>query len=88
MSKNSELVSIEEVQARQARIEELEAKLAAVKSFKPVYLKVSEKGCVSIYNIRRFPISLYVDEIKQVLGMVPEIEAFIVEHEGELATRA
>lgn len=29
--------------------------------------RVSEKGCVSIYGIRRFPISLYPEELEAIL---------------------
>jgi len=34
---------------------------------KNITAKVSEKGCVSIYGIRRFPISLYPEELEAIL---------------------
>ena len=73
----------------QKRIEELEAQLAAekAKQARAVYLKVSEKGGASLYGIRRFPITFYVEEWNRILDMEPEIRAFLKAHEGELATK-
>ena len=47
-------------------------------------LKVSEKGGVSLYGIRRFPVTFYVEEWERILGMADEIRAFMAEHRGEL----
>ena len=69
--------------------EEAEAQLAAekAKQTRAVYLKVSEKGGASLYGIRRFPITFYVEEWNRILDMEPEIRAFLKAHEGELATK-
>lgn len=40
-------------------------------------LKVSEKGAVSIYSLRRFPVTLYADEWKRVLDIKGDILNFI-----------
>ena len=74
----------------QKRIEELEAQLAAekAKQTRAVYLKVSEKGGASLYGIRRFPITFYVEEWNRILDMEPEIRSFLKAHEGELATKS
>ena len=40
-------------------------------------LKVSEKGGVSLYGIRRFPVTFYKEEWERILGMEQEIRAFI-----------
>ena len=45
---------------------------------------MSEKGGVSIYGIRRFPVTFYADEWDQILGMADEITTFITEHRSEL----
>ena len=51
---------------------ENEALKAAALTTKSVTMKVSEKGCVSVYNVgrttsRRLPVSLYYDEWKCIL---------------------
>ncbi len=50
-------------------------------------LQVSEKGGVSLYGMRRFPVTFYREEWKRILGMGDEIRAFILEHAGELKTK-
>jgi hypothetical protein len=47
-------------------------------------LRVSEKGAVSLYGIRRFPVTFYADEWEKILGMAEEIRAFARQHEAEL----
>jgi hypothetical protein len=37
---------------------------------RPVHYKVSTKGCISFYGIRRMPISLYIQELEQLLDAV------------------
>ena len=80
---------MENEQDYQKRIEELEAQLAAekAKQTRAVYLKVSEKGGASLYGIRRFPITFYVEEWNRILDMEPEIRSFLRTHEDELARK-
>jgi hypothetical protein len=47
-------------------------------------LAVSEKGGVSLYGLRRFPVTFYADEWERILGMSDEIRAFIGENEAAL----
>jgi hypothetical protein len=72
-----------------AELERLRAENAALKESKEkaLRLKVSEKGGVSLYGIRRFPITFYKDEWDTVLGMSDEIRAFIRENESSLKTK-
>ena len=74
----------------QKRIEELETQLAAekAKQTRAVYLKVSEKGGASLYGIRRFPITFYVEEWNRILDMESEIRSFLKAHEDELTTKS
>lgn len=46
---------------------------------KPVTYKVSDKGCISIYGIRKMPISLYIDEYDKIVEIhsSPEFKSFI-----------
>jgi hypothetical protein len=37
---------------------------------KPLHLKVTDKGCVGIYGMRRMPITLYVDELQRLLDFM------------------
>jgi hypothetical protein len=54
---NTDSMSKAELQAEIARL-----KTAAAAKPRDIYLKVSEKGAVSLYGIRRFPITFYCDE--------------------------
>lgn len=47
-------------------------------------LQVSEKGGVSLYGLRRFPVTFYADEWERILGMSDEIRAFIRENDAAL----
>jgi hypothetical protein len=68
------------------RIAELEAKLEEEKGkgSRSVHLKVSAKGGVSLYGIRRFPVTFYLEEWNRILDMGDEIRAFMAEHRDEL----
>ena len=68
------------------RIAELETRLDEEKSRsrKDVYLKVSAKGGVSLYGVRRFPVTFYVEEWEKILGMGDDIRSFCQEHASEL----
>ena len=70
-------------------LERLRAENKSLKSQqgKELRLQVSAKGGVSLYGIRRFPITFYKEEWETLLGMGGEIRAFLAEHEGELKTR-
>lgn len=71
------------------RIAELEGQLEneKAKQKKGTYLKVSQKGGVSLYGIRRFPVTFYQEEWDRILGMADDIRSFIAEHEGELTRK-
>jgi hypothetical protein len=69
--------------------EQLEAlvKEQAQAAKKNVVVKVSQKGCVQINGIRRFPITFYKNEWEQIFGMKDEIEQFIENNNHLLATK-
>jgi len=75
--------------------EEMEAEIARLRAEnenlkenkKSLRLQVSQKGAVSLYGIRRFPITFYKEEWKTVLGMADEIKTFMDEHDGELTSK-
>jgi hypothetical protein len=67
-------------------LERLRAENAALKA-KPergLSLRVSEKGGVSLYGLRRFPVTFYADEWEKLLGMTEEIQRFIRENDPKL----
>ncbi len=72
-----------------AELERLRAENEALKAktTRELRLKVSEKGGVSVYGIRRFPITFYADEWATLIGMTDKIQAFIRENEGALKRR-
>jgi hypothetical protein len=63
----------------QAEIERLRAENEALK--KPahgqMFLKVSEKGALSVYGMGRFPVTLYREQWEKLLAMADEIRQFI-----------
>jgi hypothetical protein len=73
----------EEMQAELERLRAENEGLKAKKS-RELRLQVSQKGAVSLYGVRRFPITFYADEWDTVLGMADEVRAFIAQHETEL----
>ncbi len=69
-----------------AELERLRAENAALRAEtkKGSSLKVSVKGAVSLYGLRRFPITFYMEEWNRILGMADEIRAFIRKNEAQL----
>jgi hypothetical protein len=57
------------------------------KGVRGLSLKVSEKGGVSLYGVGRFPVTLYKEQWRRILGMATEIEAFIEENESVLKSK-
>jgi hypothetical protein len=51
-------------------------------------LQVSEKGGVSLYGMRRFPVTFYREEWERILDMADEIRAFIRENAAALKTKS
>jgi hypothetical protein len=54
---------------------------------RPVSLKVSEKGGVSVYGLGRFPVTLYKEQWTKLLDMADEIREFIRANEGSLKAK-
>jgi hypothetical protein len=70
----------------QQEVERLRAENEALKSkeTRGLRLQVSAKKGVSLYGIRRFPVTFYADEWEKILGMTDEIQSFIRENSAEL----
>ena len=69
-----------------AELERLRAENEALKAkgARGLSLRVSEKGGVSLYGLRRFPVTFYADEWEKLLGMADEIRRFVGENESKL----
>ena len=52
-----------------------------------IRLKVSEKGAVSVYEMGRFPVTLYKEQWLKLLDMSDDIRAFIAANEAQLKSR-
>lgn len=69
-----------------AAIERLKAENEALK--KPqrgqLWLKVSEKGALSLYGLGRFPVTLYREQWERLLEMADTIRQFIADNGGRL----
>jgi hypothetical protein len=70
-----------------ARIAELEAEVTKAKSKKPLTLKVSQKGAVSLYGMGRFPVTLYGSQWEQILSEAEKIKSFLEKNKSLLATK-
>lgn len=51
-------------------------------------IKVTEKGGCSVYGLGRFPVTLYKSQWHRLITMIPQIEAFLKEHDAELTEKA
>jgi hypothetical protein len=76
-------MSDDELKAELARLKAENEALKA-KEKRGTYLRVSEKGGVSLYGMRRFPITFYREEWERILGMADEITAFIAQNAPQL----
>lgn len=71
------------------KIEEMELELAKLKleneslksnANKPLIFKVSTKKAISIYGMRRFPITLYRQEWERILERANDLKSFIADN--------
>jgi hypothetical protein len=70
----------------QAELERLRAENESLKKKRSaaIYLKVSEKGGLSVYGLGRFPVTLYQEQWLKLLGMADEIKQFIEDNRAQL----
>jgi hypothetical protein len=70
----------ETVEQKLARLEEENKALKQRKSGQ-LYLKVSEKGGLSVYGLGRFPVTLYKEQWRRLLDFTNEIRTFLQEND-------
>jgi hypothetical protein len=79
-------MSEEDLKAELARLKAENEQLKSQRG-RPVSLKVSEKGGVSVYGLGRFPVTLYKEQWTKLLSMADEIRAFIKENDARLKAK-
>jgi hypothetical protein len=80
---------LEQVSAGKLDPTEAAALLAAVSATRGnLTLKVSEKGAVSMYGLRRFPITFYKDEWARILSQADIISVFIADNASSLTSKS
>ena len=69
-----------------AEIERLRAENESLKrsSTKELFMKVSQKGALSVYGLGRFPVTLYKEQWLRLLDMEGNIRDFIMQNDSEL----
>jgi hypothetical protein len=73
-----------------AELERLRAENAQLKNKKSagdLTLKISEKGGLSVYGLGRFPVTLYKEQWRKLLGKAAEIETFLSENDAHLKSK-
>ncbi len=81
------LQNLNQIDPRDARIAELEAKLAQASAPKRLSMKVSDKGALSVYGLGRFPVTLYRGQWERLLATADDIKAFITANASLLAVK-
>jgi hypothetical protein len=57
------------------------------KKSRTITLKVSERGCMSIYGLQRFPVSLYKEQWEIILDNADNIRKFLEENKDKLSSK-
>ena len=77
--------------AMRAELERLKKENEALKkgggANRPISMKVSEKGGLSVYGLGRFPITLYKEQWSALLDMADEIRDFLRKHDAQLKSK-
>ena len=76
-----------EIERLRAENEQLKTEQTASKKLRPLSLKISDKGAVSLYGLGRWPVSLYAQQWERLIPFVEEISKFIEENESNLSRR-
>lgn len=67
--------------------DELDRLKAKEKTKREIYLKISQKGALSLYGLGRFPVTLYKEQWEKLLEKVADIKTFIKDNESSLKTK-
>lgn len=82
---------LEDLKSGKCSIEEAQEKLSQLKltELRSVTYKVSPKGGISFYGIRKMPITLYSSELDQIVAIAnsEEFKRFVVDNKSRLSTK-
>jgi len=80
---------LENLKNGKCTIEDAQELLEQLKQNKTVSFKVSPKGAISFYGIRRMPITLYLQELDQIVSIsnTEEFKKFVVQNDGKLSKK-
>jgi len=82
---------LESVKSGSLSIQEAQEKLAKLKlkDLKEVTYKVSPKGAISFYGLRRMPITLYKQELDKIVTIAngQEFKAFVTSNSDKLSSK-
>ena len=67
-----------------AKLAQLEKEVETKKRSGDLVFKVGEKGGVSVYGLGRFPVTLYYEQWKRLLGAAEDIRTFLEENKSRL----
>ena len=89
MSLNDLVSALQSNQITAAEFQELAAPfLQPAPAVKPLKLKVSEKGALSVYGLNnQWPTTLYPEQWRRLLDHADSIRAFITAHESEFSVK-
>jgi hypothetical protein len=78
--------STADLQALVAQLQAENDRLKAARNSK-LSFKVSPKGCLSVYGLGRFPVSLFLSQWERLFEVIEPLKAFIAENKDKLATK-
>ena len=82
---------LEDLKSGKYSVDEAQTLLAQLKmkDLKKLTYKVSTKGAISFYGLRRMPITLYAEELHQIVEAAnsPEFKTFLTENHAKLSTK-
>lgn len=80
---------LQKLQSGEITIQECQAQMKTEKEAGAMTYKVSPKGAISFYGSRRFPITVYRQELEQLLACVntPEFKEFLAQNEDKFAKK-
>ncbi len=86
---NADISTMSTKQLREFALEMQKQNSALTKaSERPLGIKISDKGCVSVYGLGRWPVSLYKDQWRRLIPYIPHVERFLNENDAKLPSKA
>ena len=82
---------LEDLKNGKCSVEEAQTQLSKLKlkDLKTLTYKVSPKGAISFYGIRKMPITLYPDELSQIVSLAnsDDFKKFLVENNEKFSSK-